>query len=50
MSYPIPRAALDERLGFIGSAGSGKTYNASGDVEHLLARKARAIIIDPLDV
>lgn len=49
-SYPIPAGALDDRLGWVGTAGSGKTYNASAGVEHLLAAGARCIIIDPLDV
>lgn len=49
-AHPIPIAALDDRLGFVGTAGSGKTYNASCSVEALLHRHARCIIIDPLDV
>lgn len=48
--YPIPAVALDDRLAFVGSSGSGKTYNAGGGVELLLASKARAVIIDPLGV
>jgi ABC-type dipeptide/oligopeptide/nickel transport system ATPase component len=31
--HPIPAAALDDRLGFIGTSGSGKTYNAGSAVE-----------------
>lgn len=50
MAEPIPDDALDDRLGFVGTAGGGKTYNAGGRVERLLQRKARCIIIDPLDV
>jgi hypothetical protein len=50
MTYPIPDAALDDRLGWIGTAGSGKTYNAGGGVEKLLSSGARVIIVDPLDV
>lgn len=50
MSHPIPSAALDDRLGFIGTSGSGKTYNAGGAVERLLEKKARVVIIDPLGV
>lgn len=50
MTHPIPNAALDDRLGFIGTSGSGKTYNAGGAVERLLAKKARVVIIDPLGV
>lgn len=47
---PIPDAALDDRLFFGGTAGSGKTYNAGGRVERLLARKNRVVIPDPLGV
>jgi hypothetical protein len=48
--YPIPDAALDDRLGFIGTSGSGKTYNAGSGVERLLASGARVVIVDPLGV
>jgi len=48
MKHPIPTAALDDRLGFIGTSGSGKTYNAGTAIEMLLGRKARAVIVDPL--
>jgi uncharacterized protein len=48
--HPIPDIALDDRLGFVGTAGSGKTYNASACVERLLDTGARVVIIDPLDV
>lgn len=50
MKHPIPDAALDDRLGFVGTAGSGKTYNASACVERLLDSGARVVIVDPLDV
>ncbi|HET7255602.1 MAG TPA: hypothetical protein VFJ46_17735 [Xanthobacteraceae bacterium] len=50
MTYPIPEAALDDRLGWIGTSGSGKTYNAGVGVERLLNSTARVVIIDPLDV
>lgn len=50
MTHPIPDAALDDRLGFIGTSGSGKTYNAGSAVERLLERRARVVIIDPLGV
>lgn len=50
MKHPIPDAALDDRLSFIGTSGSGKTYNSGTAVERLLARKARVVIIDPLGV
>jgi len=49
-SHPIPVAALDERLGFLGTSGSGKTYNAGVAVERLLSKKARVVIVDPLGV
>ena len=51
MKHPIPREALDDRLGFIGTSGSGKTYNAGTAIEILLANhRARVVIIDPLGV
>ncbi|MCC8949308.1 hypothetical protein H8A97_30455 [Bradyrhizobium sp. Arg62] len=46
----IPDAALDDRLGFVGTAGSGKTYNAGGCIERLLDKGARVVVVDPLDV
>jgi ABC-type dipeptide/oligopeptide/nickel transport system ATPase component len=33
MKNPIPDEALDDRLAFIGTSGSGKSYNAGGAVE-----------------
>jgi hypothetical protein len=45
-----PIASLDDRLGFVGVTGSGKTYCASACVERLLDSGARVVIIDPLDV
>ena len=48
--HPIPEKALDDRLGYVGTAGSGKTYNAGSGVERLLHRKSRVIIPDPLGV
>jgi len=50
MSHPIPSAALDDRLGFLGTSGSGKTYNAGVAVERLLKRNSRVVIVDPLGV
>lgn len=47
---PIPDAALDDRLGFVGTAGSGKSYNAMGRVERLLTKRARVCCVDPLGV
>lgn len=48
--HPIPDAALDDRLAFVGTAGSGKTYNAGTAVERLLSSDARVVIPDPLGV
>lgn len=48
MKHPIPGDALDDRLGFIGTSGSGKTYNSGTAIEMLLARRARVVIVDPL--
>lgn len=48
--YPIPKSALDDRLAWLGTSGSGKTYGAGTAVEHLLLRGAKAVIIDPLGV
>lgn len=48
--HPIPSAALDDRLAFVGTAGSGKTYNAGTAVERLLTSGARVVIPDPLGV
>lgn len=49
-AFPIPAAALDDRLGFTGTSGSGKTYAAGTAVERLLDSGARVVIVDPLDV
>jgi uncharacterized protein len=48
--HPIPRAALDDRLAFVGTTGSGKTYNAGTAVERLIKSGARVVIPDPLGV
>jgi hypothetical protein len=50
LKHPIPIAALDDRLAYVGTAGSGKTYNAGSGVELLLDRSARVVIADPLGV
>lgn len=50
VKHPIPIAALDDRLAYVGTAGSGKTYNAGSGVELLLDRNARVVIADPLGV
>jgi hypothetical protein len=48
--HPIPDAALDDRLGFVGMTGSGKTYGAGTCVERIVANGGRVIIPDPLGV
>jgi hypothetical protein len=48
--YPIPDAALDDRLGFLGMTGSGKTFGAGTCVERILQKGGRVIIPDPLGV
>jgi len=50
MKHPIPDDALDDRLGFTGVSGSGKTCSAGTVVERVLARRGRVVIIDPLGV
>jgi hypothetical protein len=50
MGHPIPDAALDDRLAFVGTSGSGKTYAAGTAVERLLNTKKRVVILDPTDV
>jgi hypothetical protein len=47
---PIPVAAFDDRLGFVGLPGSGKTYGAGIGIERILQRHGRVIIIDLLGV
>ena len=39
-----------DRLAYVGTSGSGKTYNAGTSVERLLHGGARAVISDPLGV
>jgi SpoVK/Ycf46/Vps4 family AAA+-type ATPase len=46
----LPLDALDERLAFVGTSGTGKTYAAKGFVERLLAHGAQVCIVDPLGV
>ena len=50
MKPTIPDSALDDRLAFVGTSGSGKTYAAGTAVERLLSMKARVVVVDPLDV
>jgi hypothetical protein len=50
MKHPIPDAALDDPLGFVGMTGSGKTFGAGTCVERILANRGRVIIPDPLGV
>jgi len=47
---PIPDDALDDRQGFVGTSGSGKTFGAGVAAERLLNRKSRIIIPDALGV
>lgn len=49
-SANIPTEALDDRLAFVGTSGSGKTYAAGTAVERLLSAGAKVVITDPLDV
>lgn len=49
-AYPIPGAALDDRLAFVGTSGSGKTYAAGTAVERILTGGGKVVIVDPLDV
>jgi uncharacterized protein len=46
----LPLDALDERLAFVGTSGTGKTYAAKGFVERLLSHGAQVCIVDPLGV
>ena len=50
MKHAIPDEALDDRLAFIGTSGSGKSYNAGGAVERVLSKGGRVVTIDPLGV
>lgn len=43
-------AAIDDRQGIVGTAGSGKTYGTGCEVELLLAGRRRTGIVDPLGV
>lgn len=49
MSFPIPDAALDDRLAILGTAGSGKTYLTTTAIERLL-KTGRVVAVDPLGV
>jgi len=48
--FPIPTAALDDRISIVGMSGSGKTYTAMLAVEMLLDMGSRVVIVDPLGV
>jgi hypothetical protein len=50
MEYAIPNTALDDRLGIVGTSGSGKTYTTCGLVERVLRSSSKAVIVDPLGV
>lgn len=48
MKHPIPDAALDKHIAFLGGTGSGKTSGAkSGIVERALDAGERVLVIDP---
>lgn len=48
MKFPIPDAALDKHIAFLGGTGSGKTSGAkSGIVERALDAGERVLVIDP---
>lgn len=49
-ALPIPVEALDDRLAFVGTSGSGKTYAAGTAVERLLRDRKRVGVVDPLGV
>lgn len=36
MAYPIPTEAFDDRLAFVGTSGSGKTYATLGALARVL--------------
>lgn len=50
MTFQFPQAALDDRLAFVGTSGSGKTYAAGELAERLLSSGSRVVVVDPLDV
>jgi addiction module HigA family antidote len=41
-TYPIPDVALDDRLGWVGTSGSGKTYNAALGISRQMLHKILA--------
>jgi hypothetical protein len=50
MNRVIPDPALDDRLGFVGLSGYGKTFAALGREERILELGGRLIHVDPLGV
>lgn len=50
MKHPLPDSALDDRLAFVGTSGSGKTYAAGTAVERLLTLGQKVVVVDPLGV
>jgi len=50
MKHPIPSDALDDRLAFVGNSGSGKSYNATANVERGIRAGHRTGIVDPTGV
>lgn len=51
-AYPLawPDELIDDRLAFVGTSGSGKTYAAKGLAERLIRLGTRLCIVDPLGV
>jgi hypothetical protein len=50
MNRVIPDPTLDDRLGFVGLSGYGKTFAALGREERILELGGRLIHVDPLGV
>jgi hypothetical protein len=48
--YPIPKEAFDDRLGWVGTSGTGKTYDSGTAIERVLKLSSRVCVVDPLGV
>jgi hypothetical protein len=46
----LPRDAVTQRLGFLGTVGSGKSYSASKLAELMLDAGAQIVVIDPVGI
>ncbi len=44
----MPDVVLDDRLVFVGTSGSGKTYATLTAIERLLGKRAKVVVVDPL--